>query len=964
MSGILFNAGVDPERDEKARRAVKAFRSMQPTLTAYARMVTKRRDVRVELATSSTPSTDDKRIFYRPPIDMGDNTPHERRLCDKRDENLQSLCKACLVREQVLVNIFHEIGHIAKGSFQEPSASEVQTAMEAALAEVPKAYADRVRAKFDAAPPFVKRHLTGLASLVNEYLPFMVNALEDARVDREMFKARKGLKVMFDADVWRIFNQGMEGTNGEFHSWKDQPQNNQVMVGAYAKAAGYDVTGWFIPPVEEALADDALTTLLRRIDTVRSASGTYQLGFAVLSRLRELGFCGTPNDPDPEPEPEPDEPEAGDETSNEQEPQPEEGDESNDGEPESGPESSGGEGSDESDVEPETDEGEGGSDRELSEDEGDNGSDDGTGSDSPDGQPSDQAGTDGDLSDERSEAPSESESEASDGDSSDGSSTPERERDSGTGSRDEDEGEAGSDDVPDEASPDAADENTSGGSSEASDSDQSESGSELPSGDDGDSDSKEGQGGGTASPDETADDAESGERTPDTGSGTDPDGDEPSESELDPSTPDDSDGPRDSDLDSERDGEALGDSEGRDPEPQESAGPDMEEPRTDPGEPDSTDAPVDESLIDTGADEGRGGIEIIEKEEFDHIPMGTSEDLMAALNVFHAPEDHDGDLPKTVEEAANEEAVDRAIVQGMYFETPSRNIYGVREHHFGEPIMVKNQNMSSAWDPNNILSSLIRTRIGRDGEFDPEEKILGPALLEMRVAFADNQRGAELRHRKSGKVDGRVLGKRAHFGDERLFKKKYLPGRKDYFVLLGMDVSGSTIGRNIFLEKKAVMAQAELLDRMGIKFAIYAHTGDYHDPFAGRDGGMDLDIYHIKDTDEPWDTERKKRLIEIGPSSANLDGHTLEFYRKTLDAHSATDKILLYYSDGKMPAENHDEELDILQREILTCRNKGYVLLGVGIRTDSPVRHGLDTVQVDEDADIVKVVRHLESRLI
>ena len=62
----------------------------------------------------------------------------------------------------------------------------------------------------------------------------------------------------------------------------------------------------------------------------------------------------------------------------------------------------------------------------------------------------------------------------------------------------------------------------------------------------------------------------------------------------------------------------------------------------------------------------------------------------------------------------------------------------------------------------------------------------GPALLRMRVAFADNQRGKQLNHLKSGKINGRVLGKRAHLGDERLFRKKIMPGKKDYFVLLGL----------------------------------------------------------------------------------------------------------------------------------------------------------------------------------
>src|SRR3546814_9469031 len=104
-------------------------------------------------------------------------------------------------------------------------------------------------------------------------------------------------------------------------------------------------------------------------------------------------------------------------------------------------------------------------------------------------------------------------------------------------------------------------------------------------------------------------------------------------------------------------------------------------------------------------------------------------------------------------------------------------------------------------------------------------------------------------------IDANVLGKRAFHDDERLFKKRLLPGKKDYFVVIGMDVSGSTTGLNLLLERRAVMAQATLLQRMGIKFAIYAHSGFAHD----ADGqGLDLDIYLIKEPDEVWRSEERR----------------------------------------------------------------------------------------------------------
>jgi hypothetical protein len=89
----------------------------------------------------------------------------------------------------------------------------------------------------------------------------------------------------------------------------------------------------------------------------------------------------------------------------------------------------------------------------------------------------------------------------------------------------------------------------------------------------------------------------------------------------------------------------------------------------------------------------------------------------------------------------------------------------------------------------------------------------------------------------------------------------------------------------------------------------------------------------------------------------------MEYLRKRVEESQATDKIILYYSDGKMPLENYAEELEVLQREILYCRRRGITLLGVGIKTDSPAQHGLETVQVNNDEDIPKVIDLLGKRL-
>jgi hypothetical protein len=147
---------------------------------------------------------------------------------------------------------------------------------------------------------------------------------------------------------------------------------------------------------------------------------------------------------------------------------------------------------------------------------------------------------------------------------------------------------------------------------------------------------------------------------------------------------------------------------------------------------------------------------------------------------------------------------------------------------------------------------------------------------------------------------------------------------------------------------------------------MYAHTGSLATGEYNDDGTycLALDIYVIKELNEPWNDKTKERLSALSDSSANIDGHTLEYYRKRLDAKRYTDSIIVYYTDGAMPMENYEEELEILLREIRVCRQKKYTLLFVGVNNDEPkVKYGLDMVRLDSDADIVKVVEALGDRL-
>lgn len=292
--------------------------------------------------------------------------------------------------------------------------------------------------------------------------------------------------------------------------------------------------------------------------------------------------------------------------------------------------------------------------------------------------------------------------------------------------------------------------------------------------------------------------------------------------------------------------------------------------------------------------------------------------------------------------------MERAVQQAEYFEQPSVAINGIDFIKYD----------TACWPRQ-------RGRI-----IPAQETVLGNALLRMRVAFEDNARSRNLRNLKSGKVNTRVLGRRAAVEDPRLFRKKVIPAKKDYFVVIGVDQSGSTRGSTLRLEQEVVNVQAELLHRLGIPFAIYGHSGGpstdggtRERSYWGYTQGFMLYITKIKEEHDPWDTNARQRLFDTQSLGANLDGHALEFLRKRADQSQSKHKVIIYGSDGEMPAENYEEELEILTREIKMCKRRNHTLLGLGIETDSPTRHGLDTVEVYGQSDIGKVIKQLDKYL-
>jgi len=214
--------GLTDEAIEQAKIALANFRAMQPTLTAYARLLTGNPKARVVADKASNGSTDGTIIYYRPPISLGKKIAHQSFKCDRRNELGLMECPACAQREEVLVTIYHEIAHIWFESFQDINDADKSLAIRAAIAELGTKYADKIKARV--AMHGSKVNFMVLAGVVSPFLPILLNCLEDARVNRMLFKALPGVEMMFDADTACIFDLGVEGAQedsrtGSTRSW-------------------------------------------------------------------------------------------------------------------------------------------------------------------------------------------------------------------------------------------------------------------------------------------------------------------------------------------------------------------------------------------------------------------------------------------------------------------------------------------------------------------------------------------------------------------------------------------------------------------------------------------------------------------------------------------------------------------------------------------------------------------------
>lgn len=252
-------------------------------------------------------------------------------------------------------------------------------------------------------------------------------------------------------------------------------------------------------------------------------------------------------------------------------------------------------------------------------------------------------------------------------------------------------------------------------------------------------------------------------------------------------------------------------------------------------------------------------------------------------------------------------------------------------------------------------------------------QVLNSQVTHLRRELAENKRGHSEIHLKRGKIRGSDLA-RVRSGFDRPFQKRNKASRRDYAFVIGIDMSGSTsdddmidgngrrISRHSMLCRLAA-AEADLLDALGIPFCIMGHTSTMSVPQIGL----------VKRVEEPWGIDQRRRLAHNWLRlSGNLDGSTLRFYLKVAQGLRATDRFVLYHTDGAMPAEDYTRQVGILVGETKTLpalrrrRDRRTHVMAVAVSDAAlgePQKYGLDTVELGSDVNLDKAIERIVTEI-
>ena len=279
---------------ERARAALAEGKRLLPGWRAAARMLSRNNSLNVNLGAGQTSCTNGKDIFIRVPAELADLPEHDRGLCGERDEHNVLLCAACDVLEDVNITIIHEILHIIFDTFEDVSPYERTKLVEQAIrlnadGEANFLRAARIRQKIEKLSPEQSRDYLNLSNAVSPFLPLIINAGEDIRVNAMMQKERPGTRVMFDAQTRKIFRDGIMDYDGCRRKWVEAPPNAQALIGVYCKVGNLNFRDAIREDIADALDDPELDALCEQMRQAKSVRIVYRLSIPLPGDTSSVG---------------------------------------------------------------------------------------------------------------------------------------------------------------------------------------------------------------------------------------------------------------------------------------------------------------------------------------------------------------------------------------------------------------------------------------------------------------------------------------------------------------------------------------------------------------------------------------------------------------------------------------------------------------------------------------------------
>lgn len=301
IGGAALARATDPQV-QHAKRALIATRRQAQGMTGLARALTKNPDIKVEVrADIEVSQTDGRSILIKPDWALGAQVDHDRRLCGDWDEETElQLCPACAALESNTGVLYHEVGHIAFGTFEPVPDAEKADIVRRSIEERGAAAGTRAAKLID---KFEKQwgatQSMTAAHVISPFLPMLLNALEDARVNAATGKTSSGMNRIFRARTRTIMVDGIPTASGGRQFWNERSKDEQALIGCYLAASGYNaLLANLDEDIQKAVSSWNMRVQLDKIVNAPSVHAVYAATFPILEELRAHGFCKRQDDPE------------------------------------------------------------------------------------------------------------------------------------------------------------------------------------------------------------------------------------------------------------------------------------------------------------------------------------------------------------------------------------------------------------------------------------------------------------------------------------------------------------------------------------------------------------------------------------------------------------------------------------------------------------------------------------------